>query len=479
MTTKITSDNIKANSIVATSIRTGTITNELLGAGVGGGAAFNQAANDTGYFGLPVGTTGQRPETPTEGMIRYNTTLGSIEIYNSAGWEQIGGSVIISTVSPTTFDGINNTLFTINGQSFAAGAIVKFITSGGVEYTSNTTNYLSSLQLTARTPRIFTVADEPLTVKVVNPSGTFALKSDIVDCGGSPAFSVSSGSIGNIYNSNRSELSHLNASATDSEGSSISHSVLTGSLPTGLSMSANGVFYGTADPVASDSTFTFTIRAEDPSGNQTDRQFSIVVKAPIEETITTVGETSWTSPAGVNTLTRVRMLGGGGGGTASFQSYGMGGGGAGYIDVTDVAITSNTTYTVTVGSGGLGAVAVSGASIAGSDGGNTTAFDNTANGGQGGQPAFSGTGGSYTINNGTNNGSANGLTPTSSGNNGKPGGNNGGGSTYGTGSAPTGNYSAGLNATGYGNGAGGGSSSQNWIGIRSGTGSGGLVILNY
>ena len=39
------------------------------------------AAN--GGFQLPTGTTAQRPTTLTGGMIRFNTTLGYVEYYNS------------------------------------------------------------------------------------------------------------------------------------------------------------------------------------------------------------------------------------------------------------------------------------------------------------------------------------------------------------------------------------------------------------
>jgi hypothetical protein len=42
----------------------------------------NSIINDTGYFTLPVGNTAQRPNSPTSGMWRYNTTLNCIEWYD-------------------------------------------------------------------------------------------------------------------------------------------------------------------------------------------------------------------------------------------------------------------------------------------------------------------------------------------------------------------------------------------------------------
>lgn len=43
----------------------------------------------TGYLDLPAGTTGQRPETPSAGMIRFNTSLGQFEGYEGTAWRQV------------------------------------------------------------------------------------------------------------------------------------------------------------------------------------------------------------------------------------------------------------------------------------------------------------------------------------------------------------------------------------------------------
>lgn len=42
--------------------------------------------NDSGFLGLPQGTTNQRPDTPLAGMARYNTDLSVIEFYDGTGW---------------------------------------------------------------------------------------------------------------------------------------------------------------------------------------------------------------------------------------------------------------------------------------------------------------------------------------------------------------------------------------------------------
>jgi hypothetical protein len=40
----------------------------------------------TGAWTIPAGTTAQRPGTPVTGMFRYNTTTGSLEVYNGSSW---------------------------------------------------------------------------------------------------------------------------------------------------------------------------------------------------------------------------------------------------------------------------------------------------------------------------------------------------------------------------------------------------------
>lgn len=47
----------------------------------------------TGAITIPVGTTGQQPGSPVDGMLRFNSSTSEIEVYNS-GWDSIHGDVI-------------------------------------------------------------------------------------------------------------------------------------------------------------------------------------------------------------------------------------------------------------------------------------------------------------------------------------------------------------------------------------------------
>ena len=44
--------------------------------------------SSTGAAILPVGTTAQRPASPTVGMARWNSTIGAMEYYNGSSWSQ-------------------------------------------------------------------------------------------------------------------------------------------------------------------------------------------------------------------------------------------------------------------------------------------------------------------------------------------------------------------------------------------------------
>jgi len=52
-------------------------------------AVSDQLNASTGYFDLPTGTTAQRPGTPVNGMVRYNTTNREFEGYQNDAWRAL------------------------------------------------------------------------------------------------------------------------------------------------------------------------------------------------------------------------------------------------------------------------------------------------------------------------------------------------------------------------------------------------------
>jgi len=62
----------------------------------------------TGAIKLNVGTTAQRPASPVDGDIRYNTSIFKYEGYSNGSWGQLGGGAT---------GGGADTIFVLNGQT--------------------------------------------------------------------------------------------------------------------------------------------------------------------------------------------------------------------------------------------------------------------------------------------------------------------------------------------------------------------------
>ena len=74
-------------------IEIGNVTQANLGLAPVAGATFTGAVvhNYTTALRIPVGTTAQRSGSPATGDLRFNSTLGSAEIYNGSSFTAVGG----------------------------------------------------------------------------------------------------------------------------------------------------------------------------------------------------------------------------------------------------------------------------------------------------------------------------------------------------------------------------------------------------
>lgn len=66
--------------------------------------------NNTGAIVIPLGTTAQRPSSPIEGMLRKNTDLAAMELYQDGIWTPVGifgmWYTLVESVTVTTTDQI-------------------------------------------------------------------------------------------------------------------------------------------------------------------------------------------------------------------------------------------------------------------------------------------------------------------------------------------------------------------------------------
>jgi hypothetical protein len=79
--------------------------------------------NNTTALQISVGTTAQRPTTPSTGDLRFNSTTTSVEVYNGSGWVNVGDDT--AEITSQSFAGDNSTVaFTLNASATTASVLV-------------------------------------------------------------------------------------------------------------------------------------------------------------------------------------------------------------------------------------------------------------------------------------------------------------------------------------------------------------------
>ena len=300
---------------------------------------------------LPVGTTDQRVNTL--GSLRFNSTQGFAEYYNGNQWVAIDTPPIVSSVSPTNFESSAlPTNIVITGNNFRSVLSVKFVDKNGTETSAGSVTRNSVTQITAQVPNSITSANEPYKVKVTNTaSGLSGELANAFNIDAAPAFGVAAGSLGTLV-SGGAASGLTTVTATDDEGDSISFSITSGSLPSGITFNSNGTFSGNAGGVSSSTTSTFVVTASDGTNTST-RQYTITVNPAF---VQLSGSGTFSVPSGVNTA-EILIVGGGGSGSRSSNVPGGGGGAGGIVhraSYTFTATDKSSGIAYSVGAGGLG-----------------------------------------------------------------------------------------------------------------------------
>jgi len=84
----------------------------------------NTTINDTGAIQLPVGTTAQRPASPSTGDMRYNTDNDSFEYYNGNEWKSSltvvrnGLVLYLDAGNPSSYSGTGTAWYDLSGNDF-------------------------------------------------------------------------------------------------------------------------------------------------------------------------------------------------------------------------------------------------------------------------------------------------------------------------------------------------------------------------
>lgn len=299
---------------------------------------------------MPEGTAAQRGSSFKSGDIRFNTDINLMEYYDGTSWRSIDAPPTITSIASSSIPDSNSSFdLVINGSLFASGAQVKLIGTDDSEV-SATVSVDTSSQITATIDgTALSNAAEDYDVKVINPSGLSAILENSVSVNASPVWSTAAGSLG-IFNHIAREGISITVTATDPEGSSVTYSVTSGSLPSGLSLNGStGVISGDAASVSSDTTSSFTISASD-GVNSSSRNFSITNKAVQVYVYSYTGsDQSFTVPSNVS---KIKTYIWGAGGTHNNPNNSNSGGSGGYSE-SIIGVTAAENFVVVVGQGGI------------------------------------------------------------------------------------------------------------------------------
>jgi hypothetical protein len=215
-----------------------------------GGATLSSTGS---AVNLPAGSTVGGQNVATSGEV---STGGGPKITNL----QITSNVAV-VLDDTAVD-LTGGYIRLTGTNFVTGCLVY----AGTQPASSTT-FISATEVRAL---LGAQAAGTYPLYLVNPDGGTAIRVPGVTYSASPAWQTAS-SLGDQYDG---VLLNLSVVATDA----VSYSVVSGSLPPGLSLNSNtGVISGTITGVANDTVYTFTITAVDAQLQDSPRVFTINV----------------------------------------------------------------------------------------------------------------------------------------------------------------------------------------------------------
>lgn len=238
---------------------------------------LTEVVENDGVLTIPSGTTAQRPASPTVGTLRYNTTIGLVEQYNSVGWQGIDISPTVTNISGV-INADTDSVITINGSNFKTGCTIT-IEGAGVSNTPRTltTTFINSTQLTAQTnaSSVNYVGGASFNVKVTNPSGLVSILTTAGTIDRDPIWSTAAGNLATI--SDLDTGTHATLVATDADNNAIVYAITSGALPVGVTLnSSTGVISGDPANINNSTTYSFDVTATANSQTAV-RSFNIIV----------------------------------------------------------------------------------------------------------------------------------------------------------------------------------------------------------
>ena len=195
---------------------------------------------------------------------------------------QVTAGAFITSVTPTALNSINDTT-TVVGGNFASNVAVYFVGSDNIEIPAKSIVRTSSSELIIARPDVFATNLGTYKVVVENPGITRPTGSSLhilnnaITAGTTPNWTTAT----TLPEIGKNIAYTTTLVATDSEGTDIDYSVISGTLPTGITLNnETGVLSGTYTG-ADFNTTNLVIRAVDTGGNTVDRTFRIFSLNPV------------------------------------------------------------------------------------------------------------------------------------------------------------------------------------------------------
>lgn len=206
-------------------------------------------------------------------IFEYKTTFSPTGVGNVDS----GAAPFATAVSPSDLPIVNSTT-TITGGNFATNVAVTFTGTNAVALNAKSIVRASSTSLLVTRPDNLIQDHSPYDVTITNPgisspSVNVHRLNDVITAGGDPTWVTAAGplpaaGIGLDYS--------VAVSATDPDSGTVTYSLVSGNLPTGLTFNTStATISGVSNTLG---TFTFVIAATDSGNNITNRSFSIEVQ---------------------------------------------------------------------------------------------------------------------------------------------------------------------------------------------------------
>jgi hypothetical protein len=249
---------------------------------------YDTAGNQVGYTKSPsLNATGNFNKIVVVGgstgdllSFSYKTTFTA-----TTTTSQVTAGAFITSATPTALNSIDDTT-TIVGGNFASNVAVYFVGSDNVERAAKSIVRSSSSQLIVTRPDTFSTQLGTYKVVVENPGITRPIGSSLhilnnaITAGTTPNWTTGT----TLPEIGKNIAYTTTLLATDSEGTDIDYSIVSGTLPSGITLNGEtGVLSGTYSG-ADFNTTNLVIRAVDTGGNTVDRTFRLFSLNPVWNT---------------------------------------------------------------------------------------------------------------------------------------------------------------------------------------------------